>query len=104
MNLWLLFIILGIGNFLLRYSFVYLFGKVELTQGARRALRFVPPTVLLSLIMPAILRNQGTLDLSLYNPRFYAGLVAGLVAYKTRSVLLTFIVGMGLLYLMQTLL
>ncbi len=104
MNIWLLFIILGIGNFLLRYSFVYLFGKVELTENARRALRFVPPTVLLSLIMPAVLRNQGHLDLSLDNPRFYAGLVAGLVAYKTRSVLLTLIVGMGLLYLMQTLL
>ena len=102
MNLWLLFIILGIGNFLLRFSFVYLFGKIELSDGVRRALRFVPPTVLLSLIMPAILRHQGSLDLSLDNPRFYAGLVAGLVAYKTRSVLLTLVVGMGLLYLMQT--
>lgn len=102
MNLWLLFIILGIGNFLLRFSFVYLFGKVKLSQGLRRALRFVPPTVLLSLIMPAVLRHQGSLDLSLNNPKFYAGIVAGLIAYKTRSVLLTLIVGMGLLYLLQT--
>ena len=104
MNIWLLFIILGIGNFLLRYSFVYLFGKVELTDTARRALRFVPPTVLLSLNMPAILRHQGQLDLTLDNPRFYAGLIAGLVAYKTKSVLFTLVVGMGLLYLLQNLL
>ena len=76
----------------------------QLTDTARRALRFVPPTVLLSLIMPAILRHQGQLDLTLDNPRFYAGLIAGLVAYKTKSVLFTLVVGMGLLYLLQNLL
>jgi branched-subunit amino acid transport protein len=101
MNIWLLFVLMAIGTYAWRLSFIYLFGKIELSERANRALHFVPPTVMLSLIFPSILRSQGTIDLSLDNPRFYAALVAGVVAYYTKNVLLTIAVGMGALFLIQ---
>lgn len=99
MNLWLLFVLLGIGNFLLRYSFVYLFGKIELSARVRKALDFVPPTVLLALVLPAVV-HSGPQAGDIHNPRLLAFAAASLIAFKTRSVFLTLLTGMSVLYLL----
>src|SRR2546426_787043 len=64
----------------------------------RRALRFVPPAVLTALAAPAMIRPAGGVDLSLTNLHLVAGSVAALVAWKTRSALLTIAVGMAMLW------
>jgi len=60
----------------------------------RRAVRYVPVGVLVALIVPALLVRDGAVDLSLGNHYLLAGIVAGLVAFKTRNVAIT--VGVGL--------
>jgi branched-subunit amino acid transport protein len=59
--------------------------------------------VLSAIIFPELLMPGGTLDISWGNLRLFAGLAAALVAWRTRNVLLTIAVGMGVLYLLQAL-
>jgi branched chain amino acid efflux pump len=101
--IWSLFIALGLGTFLLRVSFIYLFGKVGMPDWLRRALRFVPASVLAALVLPALTYPAGMLDLSLGNIRLLAGIGGALVAWRTRNVLWTIVVGMLLFWILGAL-
>jgi len=98
---WLLFAAIGLGTFLLRFLFIYLFGKIDMPDWLRRALRFVPAAALAALVFPALTHPTGHLDLSLNNFRLLAGLGGAIVAWKTRNVLLTIAVGMALLWILE---
>jgi branched-subunit amino acid transport protein len=101
LSTWLLFVATGLGTFIQRFLFIYLFGKVEMPDRLRRALRFVPAAALAALVFPALTHPAGSLDLSLHNIRLLAGLGGALVAWKTRNVLLTILVGMALLWILE---
>jgi branched-subunit amino acid transport protein len=98
---WLLFVAIGLGTFLLRFLFIYLFGKIAIPDWLRRALRFVPAAALAALVFPALTHPAGHLDLTLHNFRLLAGLGGAIVAWKTRNVLLTILVGMMLLWVLE---
>ena len=100
-SLWLLFIVTGLGTFLQRFLFIYLFGKTAMPDWLRRALRFVPAAALAALVFPALTHPAGHLNLSLHNFRLLAGLGGAVVAWKTRNVLLTILVGMALLWALE---
>jgi branched-subunit amino acid transport protein len=101
LSIWLLFVVIGVGNFLLRLSFIYLFGKVDMPDWLRRALRFVPASVLAALVLPALTYPNGTLDLTLGNVQLLAGIGGALVAWLTKNVLWTIVVGMILFWILQ---
>lgn len=103
-SLWLLFLAIGLGTFSLRFSFIYLFGKISMPEWLRRALKYVPAAVLAALVFPALTHPAGTLDISLANVRLLAGLGGAIVAWKTRNVLWTIAVGMALLWILQAVL
>jgi branched-subunit amino acid transport protein len=100
-SLWLLMLAIGAGTFLLRFLFIYLFGKIEMPYWLPRALRFVPAAALAALVFPALTHPAGHLDISLGNFRLLAGLGGALVAWRTRNVLLTILVGMALLWILN---
>ncbi|MEN9562338.1 MAG: hypothetical protein RIR73_582 [Chloroflexota bacterium] len=100
-SIWLLFIAVGLGTFTLRFLFIYLFGKIEMPKWLSRALRFVPAAALAALVFPALTHPAGQLDISLNNFRLLAGLGGAVVAWRTRNVLVTILVGMALLWLFQ---
>ena len=97
-------VVAGLVTFGIRLSFIALLGKVELPPALSRALRFVPPAVLSAIILPEMLVRDGAVDLRPGNARLLAGLVAALVAWRTRNVLLTIAVGMAALWTAQGLL
>ncbi|HNA89695.1 MAG TPA: AzlD domain-containing protein [Anaerolineales bacterium] len=101
LSIWLLFIAVGLGTFTLRFLFIYLFGKIEMPAWLSRALRFVPSAALAALVFPALTHPAGHLDISLMNFRLLAGLGGAVVAWRTRNVLLTILVGMALLWAFQ---
>ena len=103
MTLWLTIIASGGVTYALRLSFIVLLGRVALPEVLRRGLRFVPPAVLAAIILPELVLRQGRLDLAPANPRLLAGLLAGVIAWRTRNVLLTIGVGMAGLWLLQAL-
>ena len=68
----------------------------------RRALRFVPPAVLSAIVFPELMiRSSGQINLSLTNFRLLAGIMAVLVAWRTKNTLLTILAGMVALLLLQ---
>ena len=94
----------GLLTFATRLSFIVLVGRVETPPLFARALRFVPAAVLSALILPELLVRGGEIRLGLGNPRFLAGVLAALVAHRTRNVLLTIAVGMVAVWILQAVL
>jgi branched-subunit amino acid transport protein len=91
-------LILGMAlvTFAVRYPVLALFGRIPLPQPIFRALRFVPAAVLAAIVAPAMLVPGGTrLELHPANAALVAGLVAGLVAWRSRNLLWTILVGMA---------
>lgn len=101
MNTWLLILAIGATTYAIRLSFVTIFGKREIPAFVLRVLRFVPMAVLSAIIWPQLFLVNTSLDLSPANPRWLAGIIAGLVAWRTRNVLLTIGVGMAALWILQ---
>ena len=101
MSLWWVMIICGLATFAIRATFIILIGQREIPPLLRRALYFIPPAVLTAIILPELVLPRGSLDLSPTNPNLLAGLVAVLVAWRTRSVLLTIVIGMAVFWLLQ---
>ena len=101
MNLWLTMILAGVITYAIRLSFILVFGKMEVPVTLRRALRFVPPAVLTAIIFPELLFMDGAVHLSIGNSRLIAGLLAAFIAWRTKNVLLTILLGMIALFLLQ---
>jgi branched-subunit amino acid transport protein len=95
--------ILGMGliTYSIRLSLFLLPERMELPPWLLRALRYVPAAVLSAIILPEMLLPGGSFDLSLGNERLLAGLVAVVVAWRTRNVLWTVVLGMAALWLLQ---
>ena len=104
MNIWLVMLFGGIITFLIRFSFIYLFGRLHVSERLRKALHHVPPAVLSALIFPELFIHNKELDISLDNQRLLAGVIAVIVAYLTKNTLVTILAGMLALLLLQVLL
>jgi branched-subunit amino acid transport protein len=101
-EVWLIILGMTVVTYGARLSVIALLGDHRLPEGATRALRFVPPAVLAAIVFPALLRPEGTLDLSTGNGRLLAGIVAALVAWRSKNTILAIAVGMVLLWLLAT--
>jgi len=97
-ELWIVIIGGAVATFATRVSFIALVPPDRLPEAVRRGLRLVPPAVLSAIILPAVVAPAGHLDLALGNDRLWAGALATLVAWRTRSTWLTIAVGMMALW------
>lgn len=103
MRLWLIVLSMGALTYGLRLSLILLLGRIEVPRVVQRALRFVPPAVFSAIVFPDLLRPGGTVDLSVGNVRLLAGALAAMVAWRTKSMLLTIITGMVALWILRAL-
>ncbi|MGI8822527.1 MAG: AzlD domain-containing protein [Acidimicrobiia bacterium] len=101
MNAWPIIVIIGVGTFLFRISFIAVFAKRDVPAWLGPPLRYVAPAVMAALVTPGVIAPDGAIDLTTGNPRFFAGLVALVVAVVTRSVVWTVVAGLGSLWLFQ---
>ena len=101
LTLWLTIVGAGAVTFALRLSFIVLLGRVETPLFLGRALRFVPAAVLTAVVIPLLFYENGALEVSLSNERLVAGVAAALIAWRTRSVLITLGGGMATLWALQ---
>ncbi len=101
MNIWLVMVFGGLITFGIRFSFIYLFGRLKIPETMRKALHYVPPAVLSAIIFPELFLRDGVLNLSFDNYRLFAGLVAIVVAWFSKNILITIIAGMIALFLLQ---
>jgi branched-subunit amino acid transport protein len=103
MTIWLIMLLGGLVTFGMRFSFVWLLGRLEVPETMRRALHYVPPAVLSAIVFPELFMPDHQLALSLGNTRLLAGLAAVAVAAWTKNSLLTILFGMAALVLFQIL-
>ena len=99
--LWLTIFGASAVTFALRLSFIALLGRKRIPPTLGRALRFVPAAVLTAVVIPLLFYENGALEVSLGNERLLAGLVAALIAWRTKSVLFTLGGGMATLLTLQ---
>ncbi len=99
--MWVTIIISGLLTYALRLSFIILLDRVHVPALLAHGLRFVPLTVLAAIIAPALFLPQGHLEIGLSNARLCAGLLAIVVAWRTKNVFVTILVGMVCLLVLQ---
>ena len=104
MTVWLSMILAGLVTYATRLSFILLLGRRRAPNFLVRALRFVPPAVLAAIVFPELLMPNGRLFISFTNLRLLAGLLAILVAWRTRNAVVTIVVGMLALWGLQAVL
>ena len=104
MTLWLMLLVIGAITYAIRLSCIGLLGQRDMPALLLKALRFVPIAVLPAIILPQLFLRNNMLALSIQNPRWIAGILAGIVAWRTRNVLLTIAVGMVALWVLEFLL
>lgn len=99
-RVWLALVLSGAGTYAMRASFLAFAHRLtQVPPMAARLLRQIPPAALAAIVVPALVRPEGHLDLA--QPRLAAGVVAAVVAWRTRSVALTLVVGMAVLVALQ---
>ncbi len=101
-RIWVAIVLSGIGTYAMRASFlVFAHRLADVPPSVQRLLRQIPPAALAAIVLPALLRPEGELDLA--HPRFAAGILAAVVAWRTRNIALTLGVGMGVVMLLDAL-
>ncbi len=101
MSIWLVMISLGLLTFATRLSFIALMERIKLPVMFQRALRFVPIAALSAIIAPELGYLNNSLALSPFNPRLIAGIIATVVAYRTKNVIWTITGGMLVFWLLK---
>lgn len=102
-NIWAIIAALGIGTFLIRFSFLGLVGDRPLPEWLLRHLRYTPVAVMPALVAPLVMwppATGGETDLARLLSAF-ATVIAGVI---TKSLPLAIVAGGGTLYAMLYLL
>jgi branched-subunit amino acid transport protein len=92
-RLWV-FLAMGAVTYATRVTMIALLGR-QLPPLLQRWLRYVPAAVLAALIAPAALMPQGRLE---WGPHVPSVAIATIVAWRTRNVFATIVVGMAVFY------
>ena len=101
-KVWTVIAVGGAGTYAMRASFFAVAHRLaEVPPWLARLLRQIPPAAMAAIVVPALVRPAGHLDL--LQPRLLAGIVAAAVAWRTRNVGLTLVVGMGILVALEAL-
>lgn len=105
MSEFLLIVGMALVTFAVRYPVMVLVGKIPLPDNVFRALRYVPPSVLAAIIVPSVLMPDGArVEVSPTNSYLVAAIVSALVAWRTKNLLLTIVLGMATLLAYRALL
>ena len=81
-------------TFPIRYIPLAFLSRIPLPELIERSLRYVPSAVLTAIIVPEVFMPDDVLFVSYRSAPLIAAIVAGLVSWRTKSLLLTIIIGM----------
>ena len=97
-KVWLVIVLLALGTYLIRWSFLGLFGRKTFPEWVLRHLRYTPVAVLPGLVAPLVLWPEATGG-EPDSARLAAALVTLALGCTTRNVLASILGGMATLYL-----
>ncbi len=98
-----LFLVAGMMSvtFLIRYPMMAMSGRIKLPTWFMQLLRYVPPTVLTAIVVPAVLMPDNRLWIDHTNARFVGAVASLIVGIWQKNLLLTIVVGMGVFFVWQ---
>jgi branched-subunit amino acid transport protein len=100
-QVWLTVIGMGVVTLAVRMSFILLPADARVPELLKRSLVYIGAAVLPALVMPDVL-FRGQVGAYGFDPlRLVAAILAGLVAWRTRSIFATLATGLGALLLMR---
>lgn len=92
-TMWAVIVIVAVGTFLVRALFLVPRRVTEPPSPAVvDGLRMIPPAAFAALVIPALLRPDGPVDL--LTPGLLAGVLAALTAWRTRNIAATIAIGL----------
>ncbi|MGJ3237284.1 MAG: AzlD domain-containing protein [Anaerolineae bacterium] len=100
---WVLVLGMMLVTFIPRYLPMLIVGRITLPERLFRALRYVPVAVLTAILVPEALVRDDALTVSLSNAHLYASIIAVLIAWRTRNLLLTIVGGLLIFFLWRAL-
>lgn len=104
-TLWLLFISIGIGTFLIRASFVEFHGCLSSrNHRLNKLFAFLPPAILAALCVPALLVDSAANSLQIDACKLVAAMMTVVVARCCKGVFWPILAGMGGLWISRWLL
>ena len=91
---WSTIIYCGIITYLTRFSMIFLLKEDILNDKTKKVLSYVPSAIFPAIIFPPIfLDSTGSLDIE-SNPKILAAILAIIVGYMSRSILVTIFAGL----------
>lgn len=99
LHFWLLFLGIGTGTFLIRFSFVYLQSRGKANPDRfKKLFIFLPPAILAALCIPPIVLDRSAAELSLHWPQILAAIITVIVAKTLKGGLKPIAAGLLTLY------
>lgn len=92
---------MGFGTFLIRASVIYMAGRISISDRLKEIFTFIPSAILPALVAPMVFFSKGEVSALLYKERVVALLIAVFIAYKSKNILVTIIVGLAVLYCLK---
>ena len=92
---------LSLGAFATRFAMIAIFGRSSMPIWLDRYLKYVPVAVLTAIALPNILVRDGAYAMHFGNARLFAAIIAAIVAWRTRNMLLTIAAGMLCVWVLQ---
>lgn len=86
---------MAVVTYAVRWPVMALVGRIDPPESVLRALKYVPPAVLTAIVVPGVLMPAGPLDLSWRNAYLIGGIASAVVAWRSRSLLATILLGMA---------
>lgn len=86
-------------TFAVRYPVLALLGRLQLPPVVLRALQYVPVAVLTAIIVPSMVMTDKQVNLSLSNAYLFGGIIATIIAWYTKNLLATIVLGMAAFFL-----
>ncbi len=80
---------------------VTLFGNKQLPVIIEKWLKYIPPSILAALVASEIVTKDGNLYFSFSNLYLIVAVPTFLIAYKTKSLFTTLVLGMGIMALLR---
>jgi branched-subunit amino acid transport protein len=101
LEIYLIIFCAALAAFAVRYLPMKVLERQRLAPWLERSLRYVPAATLAGFVFPALFLQNQKLALTLSNDRLIAGILAAIIAYYTRNVLVTVVSGLVVLWILQ---
>ena len=92
--IWFWIFIAGLITFFTRYSMIAFINPDILSKNTKKILTYVPSAVFPAIIFPAVFINSKGYLVSINNPQIWAFLIALIIGYFFKNILLTIISGL----------